>query len=126
MPITTVNSMLIGVHGVEEVQESVYLPPVSGPFAGAYSDDGKGGDALDMAAARDIYRGLVRSARDMTAADIAVNKAADSGNATAEAAARSARQALRDLTAVKGIDKAKSLEDLRALWPVDLLGACPF
>ena len=125
MPIVSSTDFIAGAGGAQLAVTSQKWFPPDGVFGAAYSEGAGGADVLDIAAARTIYRALVRRARNMQAADIAVDKAFDSGDATALATAKANRQALRAAPDDPGIDAATTTDALVALWPTALLGPMP-
>lgn len=74
---------------------------------------------INMAKARDIWRGVIREARapKLAALDVAWQRADESGDAEAKAKVLAAKQVLRDLPENPAIIKAKTISNLRAFWP---------
>lgn len=87
----------------------------------------KNGPSIDMAKAREIFKNKIREARAplFQEHDVKFMLALEKGEPTDIPALR--KQLLRDLPSDKAIDKAKTLVELVATWPADVLGSeCPF
>jgi hypothetical protein len=74
----------------------------------------------DMIKCRGIWKDKMRAARKplIEAADIEFMRAMEAGAPTADISTR--KQALRDVTANPAIDKAKTPEELKTVWPACL------
>ena len=79
-----------------------------------------GAIAYAMPAAREIWRGVIREARDplLAAADVDYMRALEAAQDTKAIVAR--KQALRDAPADPAIEAATTIEQLRAVWPAAL------
>lgn len=74
---------------------------------------------IDLDAAREIHRNRIRSARKpvLEHLDSEWMKAMGQGDAAKAAVVEAKRQALRDAPASTEIDSAKTIDDLKAVWP---------
>jgi hypothetical protein len=97
------------------------LPDVSWRDAWRLVD---GGVAIDLEAARGVWRYRIRAARAALwpANDLAIRDALIDGDVAALTAARARRDDLRNAPQDPAIDAAASLEELAAVWP-SCLGA---
>ena len=104
-----------------QVMDDVSIP-VDRSFRGAWVRHKDGGIAVDMPKARDIHRDRMRAARapKLAELDVAFQRALEDGKAKTDVTA--AKRALRDVTKHPGIDKAKTPDDLKAVWPDILTG----
>lgn len=77
----------------------------------------KPGIVIDMPKARDIWRSILRAARAplFQQIDIEFQRAMETGADTTDIVAR--KNALRDVTEDPRIEAARSIEDLKAVWP---------
>jgi hypothetical protein len=73
----------------------------------------------DIAKCREIWKDEMRRARapKLAALDVEYQRADEAGNAEAKVAVAKRKQALRDVTAHPKIAKAKTPEQLKAIWP---------
>jgi len=76
---------------------------------------------IDMSMAREVWRNKMREARKplLEAADIEFMQALERGSNVDEIKDR--KRELRDVTADPAIDKAKTPEELKAVWPACLI-----
>lgn len=90
--------------------------PTRCEFRNAMTWDGKR-IVHDMARARDLRRAQLRIERAplLAALDIEYQRADEAGDAKAKAVIAAKKQALRDITADPRLDKAQTLDDLRAV-----------
>lgn len=95
--------------------------PADRTFRNAWTLNGKT-IAHDMNKARDIHRARLRAARapKLAKLDVDYQRADERGDMDAKQAVAAQKQALRDLPNDPAIDKAKTPEKLKALWPSDL------
>lgn len=105
--------------GARWVEESDL--PTDRSFRNAWQDSGKKVE-VDMDKCREIHRDRLRAARapEFAANDLALRDAMLSGDKEATAKAIARRDELRDVTDHPSIDAAKSVEELKALWPEQL------
>ena len=84
--------------------------------------------SIDMKKAREVYREAIRQARKdrLAAADVAFIRALEAGDADTQKTAAEEKVRLRDATANPAIEKAKTVEALKAAWDEALLGPSPF
>lgn len=89
--------------------------PTDRAFRNAWGHDLK----VDMPKARELHREAMRAvrAKRMTALDVDYMRADEAGDVTTKTAIAAKKQALRDVTADPGIDKAKTPEQLKKVWP---------
>lgn len=75
--------------------------------------------AIDMEAARDIWRGKLREARSprMAQLDVLFNQAVEARDLVAQQQIGARRQMLRDITHDPRIDAAQTPDELKAVWP---------
>lgn len=78
---------------------------------------------VDMPKAREIWRGLIRTARAPVLArlDVEWQRAAEEGDAERQAAVLQVKTRLRDAPEDPRIEAATTPEELLALWPEELL-----
>jgi hypothetical protein len=57
--------------------------------------------------------------------DVEFMRAVEMGDSTKQAEIAAKKQALRDLTDIN-IDSVNTIEELKGLWPIDVLGPTPF
>jgi hypothetical protein len=57
--------------------------------------------------------------------DVEFMRAVEMGDSTKQVEVAAKKQALRDLTDIN-IDSVNTIEELKALWPTDILGPTPF
>lgn len=98
------------------------LPVGFSEFQQALAIGTKNGPSIDMAKAREIFRDKIREARAplFQEHDVKFMLALEKGEPTDIPVLR--KQLLRDLPSDKAIDKAKTLVELVATWPADVLG----
>lgn len=101
------------------VVDAAEIPPDIDTYRNAWTFDGSK-IAYDMTKAKNIHRDLVREARGalLSLADVAVSQALVKGDAKAVKDAEAERQRLRDATADPRIDAAKTIAELKAVWPL--------
>lgn len=76
----------------------------------------------DLAKCRAIHMARIREARDalLAAKDIEHMRADEAGDVTAKARVAGEKQALRDLPATTDLAAAKTVAELKAIWPAEL------
>lgn len=99
-----------------------FVDPEDVPTDRTFREAWKSDLTVDMAKARDIWRGKMRTAREplLAALDIEYQRADERGDAEAKADVVSRKQALRDVTDDPAIDAAQTPDDLKAIWPTCL------
>ena len=82
----------------------------------------------DVDAARAIFKDKVRETRKplLEAEDVVYMKALETDDTDAKAASVTKKTALRDATSASAISSATTIDELKAAWPTDLLGASPY
>lgn len=102
------------------------LPPRDDPFRNAWRFCEKNGVRHCMPTARNIHRDRMREKRKLlfSEVDAAFMRAQMQGLSTAEIAAQA--QQLRDIPASEQIEQVQSLDELKELWPLDVLGDTPY
>lgn len=92
--------------------------PVDRTFRDAWKPD----LTVDMDKARAIHKDRMRAGRAplMAALDVEYQRADERGDAEAKTAVAKRKQALRDVTADPAIAKARTPDDLKAVWPTAL------
>lgn len=82
----------------------------------------------DLAAAKNIFKDKIRDVRTalLEAQDIAYMKALEADDASAKTAAVNKKTALRDAPAAAAITNATTIDELKAAWDSDVLGASPY
>lgn len=95
-------------------------------YRNAWRDDGTT-VYVDMVAARQIHRDLIRRARAprLYDLDVAFQRGLETLNRSGVATVTEQKRVLRDLPADPAIEAASTPAELRATWPVDLLGPMP-
>ena len=80
------------------------------------------GFAFDLDTAKALHLTMIREARveSLNALDTAWMKATGQKDQVAADAVEAKRQTLRDLPTTIGIEKATTIDELKALWPVEL------
>ncbi|WP_431014681.1 hypothetical protein [Bradyrhizobium pachyrhizi] len=78
----------------------------------------------DMDRCRDIHRDRMRSARlpRLAALDVEYQRAEEAGDMARKRDIAAEKQVLRDVTKLPELDSTKSPDDLKAVWPQDILG----
>ncbi len=106
---------LVDVVPVEEI-------PQDRTFRNAWTTNGGNKIKVDMPLAREVWRNKIRKAREpkLAALDIEFTKALEKADAKGQKDVASARQKLRDLTALPEIEAAETPEALKAIWPKEL------
>jgi hypothetical protein len=81
---------------------------------------------INLDKAKEIHRNKIREARKplLEAKDVEFQRALETGGDTSDIVA--AKTALRDATAAPSIDLASNVEELKATWNQELLGASPY
>ena len=81
---------------------------------------------INLDKAKEIHRNKIREARKplLEAKDVEFQRALETGEDTSDIVA--AKTALRDATAAPSIDLASNVEELKATWNQELLGASPY
>ena len=82
----------------------------------------------DMTEAKNIFKEKIREVRKplLEAEDVAYMKAMEVDDASAKTAAVNKKTALRDAPAASAITNASTIDELKAAWDTDLLGASPY
>ena len=82
----------------------------------------------DMTEAKNIFKEKIREVRKplLEAEDVAYMKAMEADDASAKTAAVNKKTALRDAPAASAITNASTIDELKAAWDTDLLGASPY
>ena len=82
----------------------------------------------DVDAARDIFREKIREVRKplLEAEDALFMKALEADDATAKADCTTRKNNLRDAPAASAISSATTIDELKAAWDTNLLGASPY
>jgi hypothetical protein len=111
---------------VIELAEGWSAPDGDRAFRDAWSING-GVVGIDIAKARDVLKEKMRLARKplLEQLDMEYLRADEIKDETKKAEIAAAKQSLRDVTALAAIDSAKTHGELRAAWPVDVLGSSP-
>ena len=107
--------------GATSYDAADYTLPAERTFRGAWEADANAGIiAVDMAAAKDIWRDQIRQARTepLAALDTAFMKALETGSSTTQITAD--KQALRDAPTHADIDAATTPAELAAVQPAGL------
>lgn len=107
--------------GATSYDAADYTLPAERTFRGAWEADANAGIiSVDMAVAKDIWRGKIRQARTepLAALDTAYMKALETGADTTQIV--SDKQALRDAPADPAIDAATTPAELKAVQPANL------
>ena len=80
--------------------------------------------SIDMVKARGVLKEKMRTRRATLLNDLDVQyiRAAEAGDAQLKNAIKAQKQTLRDVTALTAIEAATTATQLKAAWPVDLLG----
>lgn len=75
---------------------------------------------IDMTKARDIWRGKIREARAEKFAelDVAFMRAVERQDLDAQKRIADEKQVLRDMTKDPAIEAAKTVDELKAFWPL--------
>ena len=82
----------------------------------------------DMTEAKNLFKEKIREVRKplLEAEDVAYMKAMEADDASAKTAAVNKKTALRDAPAASAITNASTIDELKAAWDTDLLGASPY
>ena len=82
----------------------------------------------DLATAKTILKDKIREVRKplLEAQDVLFMKAMEDGDSTEQSTIASKKKELRDAPAASAITNAKTIEELKAAWDTDLLGASPY
>jgi hypothetical protein len=99
--------------------------PANRDFRGAWVLNGSV-ISEDMDKAKEIFKDKIREVRKplLEAKDVELMKALEEGNSTTAIA--SAKNALRDATDASAIADASTIDELKAAWDSDTLGASPY
>jgi hypothetical protein len=99
--------------------------PANRDFRGAWALNGSV-ISEDMDKAKEIFKDKIREVRKplLEAKDVELMKALEEGNSTTAIA--SAKNALRDATDASAIADASTIDELKAAWDSDTLGASPY
>jgi len=99
--------------------------PANRDFRGAWVLNGSV-ISEDMDKAKEIFKDKIREVRKplLEAKDVELMKALEEGNGTTAIA--SAKNALRDATDASAIADASTIDELKAAWDSDTLGASPY
>jgi len=99
--------------------------PANRDFRGAWVLNGSV-ISEDMDKAKEIFKDKIREVRKplLEAKDVELMKALEEGNSTTAIA--SAKNALRDATDASAIADASTIDELKAAWDSDILGASPY
>lgn len=108
-----------------QVDASTVTMPSDRHFRGAWTLSGTV-ISEDMDTAKELFRDMIRGVRKplLDAKDVEIMKALETGADTSAIAAE--KQALRDAPAAAAIDSATTIDELKAAWNTDLLGASPY
>ncbi|MAD24689.1 MAG: hypothetical protein CMO44_11015 [Verrucomicrobiales bacterium] len=81
-----------------------------------------------MTEAKNIFKAKIREVRAplLEAEDVSYMKALEADDASAKTAAVNKKTALRDAPAASAITDASTIDELKAAWDSDLLGASPY
>ena len=104
---------------VDHVIVEVSDIPTEKTYRGAWTFSG-GKFGHDMKKAKEIHREKIREARAplLQAQDVEVSKALAQGDTGKATTAEAARQRLRDATKHPSIESAKTIEELKDVWPL--------
>jgi hypothetical protein len=82
---------------------------------------------IDVNRALDVHKTQIRTKRDILFKDLDIQfmRALEVGNTTLSAEIGAKKQALRDITDID-ISNITTLDELKALWNVELLGETPY
>ena len=108
-----------------QIDASTATVPANRDFRGAWSLSGTV-ISEDLTKAKEIFKDKIREVRKplLDAKDVEIMKALETGADTTVIATE--KQALRDAPAAAAIDGATTIDELKAAWNTDLLGASPY
>ena len=121
-----VDTYIVDKDGNQANAASVTVPS-DRSFRGAWSLSGNV-ISEDLDSAKAIFKDKVREVRKplLDAEDVVYMKALEADDATAKAASVTRKNSLRDAPAASAIDDATTIDELKAAWDSDLLGASPY
>ena len=110
-----------------EIDASIATAPSDRHFRDAWALSGTV-ITEDVDAARDIFRDKIREVRQplLEAEDALFMKALEADDATAKADCTTRKNNLRDAPAASAISSATTIDELKAAWDTNLLGASPY
>jgi hypothetical protein len=81
-----------------------------------------------MTEAKNLFKNKLREVREelLKAEDVVYMKALEADDASAKTASANKKTALRDAPAASAITNASTIDELKAAWDSDLLGASPY
>jgi flagellar motor switch/type III secretory pathway protein FliN len=82
---------------------------------------------IDLNKALEIHKSKIREKRELVFKDLDIQfmKALEQGNTTLSAEIGAKKQALRDITDIN-ISNISTLDELKQIWDVELLGESPY
>ena len=109
------------------IAAAVATVPSDRHFRGAWSLSGST-ITEDMTAAKVIFKDKIREVRAplLVAQDVAYMKALEDDDASAQTAAKNAKNALRDAPAASAITNESNITALKAAWDTSVLGDSPY
>ena len=110
-----------------QIDASTATVPSDRHFRGAWSLSGTV-ISEDMDAAKAIFKDKIREVRAplLEAEDVVYMKALEAGDADAQAASVTKKNALRNAPAASAITNAANIAALKAAWDTDVLGDSPY
>lgn len=121
-----VDTYIVDMNGVQANAAGATVP-ADRNFRGAWVLNGTV-ISEDIDAAKEIFKDKVREVRKplLDAEDVVYMKALEADDSTAKAASVTRKNSLRDAPAASAIDDATTIDELKAAWDSDLLGASPY
>lgn len=120
-------SIVVDKDGNEKRYDELTSQPSDRAFRNAWSLSGTV-ITEDLDAAKDIFKDKIRETREplLAAEDTVFMKALEDDDATAKADSKTKKNNLRDAPAATAIASATTIDELKAAWDADLLGASPY
>lgn len=120
-------SIVVDKDGNEKRYDELTSQPSDRAFRNAWSLSGTV-ITEDLDAAKDIFKDKIRETREplLAAEDTVFMKALEDDDATAKANSKTKKNNLRDAPAASAISSATTIDELKAAWDADLLGASPY
>lgn len=105
----------------QTVDMAEYARPVSGKFADAWviADPEQKVISVDVEKAKEVWKRKMREARapKMQNLDVAYMRALEEGDADTQKKIIADKKKLRDVTDLPALKKAKTVEEIEAVWP---------
>ena len=113
--------------GNEKRYDELTEHPSDRMFRGAWSLSGTV-ISEDLDVAKDIFKDKIREVRKplFEAEDVAYMRALEADDASAKTASANKKTSLRDATSAPAISSATTIDELKAAWDTNLLGASPY